>query len=320
MDNIQNIGKATEAISHINDKLIDSLMVELNSLRDKVNKGSNLSDVSSRLTLINNKLEELKNSYESTSVINQDNKRLILNQIDHISNSFFDSNLDPKIGEDNLEKIKFVELVNPEPILQQTGFFIQNIEDDLKKLVRLINSHIELDKEKLVEYESSINGKMSELDIINGRISETIGEIDKINNTYTDYIEQYDNIGTFVINNSYFYPNECLNESNPEMITYSSINTSDEELNVDAEFQLLKESIQSINILNPIVKTTTIATLMTDPKTLDKLLVGGSSASSQERTQSYGIQSHENYYQHVLDYSIKLEEIQRKFSYFKNRT
>jgi hypothetical protein len=319
MDKIQNIGKATEAISHVNDKLIDSLMVELNSLRDKVNKGSNLSDVSSRLTLINNKLEELKNSYESTSVINQDNKRLILNQIDHISNSFFDSNLDPKIGEDNLEKIKFVELVNPEPILQQTGIFIQNIEDDLKKLVGLINSHIELDKEKLGEYESSINDKMVELGIINGRISKTIDEIDKINITYTNYIKQYDRID-FDLDNSYFYPNECLNEDNPEMIAYSRISvTSDEELNVDAEFQLLKESIQSINILNPIDKTTTIAKLMTDPNTLDKLLIGGSAASSQKRTQSYGIQSHENYYQHVLDYSIKLEEIQRKFSYFKNK-
>jgi len=326
MDKIQNIGKATEAISHINDKLIDSLMIELSSLRDKVNKGSNLSDVSSRLLLINKKLEELKNSYESTSVTNQENKRLILNQIDYISNSFFDSDLDPKIGEDNLEKIKFVELVNPEPILQQTGIFIKNIENDLEKLVRLINSHIELDKKKLVEYESSINNKMNELGIINEKINETIGKIDRINNTYTDYIKQYDNIGTFDLNNSYFFPNECLNEDNPEMVSYSRISvTSDEELNVDAEFQLLKESIQSINILNPIDKKTTIATLMTDPNTLDKLLLGGSTiskkppASSQKRTQSYGIQSHENYYQHVLDYSIKLEEIQRKFSYFKNK-
>ena len=318
MDNIQYIGKATEAISHINDKLIDSLMIELNSLRDKVNKGSNLSDVSSILTLINNKLEELKKSYESTSVNNQGNYRLILNQIDYINNSFFDSNLDPKIGEDNLEKIKFVELVNPEPILQQTGIFIQNIEADLKKLVRLINSHIELDKGKLVEYEASINDKMVELGIINAKINETIDEIDRINNTYTYYIKQYDRI-KFNLDNSHFFPNECLNESNPEMVTYSSINTSDEELNVDQEFQLLKESIQSINILNPIDKTTTIAKLMTDPNTLDKLLIGGSQKALVQRTQSYGVQSHENYYQHVLDYSIKLEEIQRNFSYFKNK-
>lgn len=323
MNNIQNISKATEAISHINDKLLHSLMIELNSLRDKVNEGSNLSDVSSRLTLINNKLKELKKSYESTSVYNQENKRLIINQIDYISNSFFDSNLDPKIGEDNLEKIKFVELVNPEPILQQTGFFIQNIEDDLKKLVRLINNHIDLDKEKLVEYESGINHKMEALVIIDRKIDETIGEINRINNTYTDYIKQYDTI-TFVLDDKYFYPNECINEHNPEMITYSSINTSDEELNVNAEFQLLKESIQHINILNPIDKTTTIAKLMTDHNTLDKLLIGGSKivtipTSSVQRTQSYGIQSHENYYQHVLDYSIKLEEIQRKFSYFKNK-
>ena len=322
--NIQNIGKATEAISHINDKLIDSLMIELNSLRDKVNKGSNLSDVSSRLTELNRKLEELKKSYESTSVNNQENKRLILNQIDYISNSFFDSNLDPKIGEDNLEKIKFVELVNPEPILQQTGIFIQNIEADLKKLVRLINSHIELDKGKLVEYEASIKDKMDELGVINRRINETIAEIDRINNTYKDYIKQYDKI-EFNLDNSYFFPNECLNESNPEMVTYSSINTSDEELNVDQEFQLLKESIQSINILNPIDKTTTIAKLMTDPNTLDKLLIGGSQEQQEpqvpqvQRTQSYGVQSHENYYQHVLDYSIKLEEIQRNFSSFKNK-
>jgi hypothetical protein len=330
MDKIQNIGKATEAISHINDKLIDSLMIELNSLRDKVNEGSNLSDVSSKLLLINKKLEELKNSYESTSITNQENKRLILNQIDYISNSFFDRDLDPKIGEDNLEKIKFVELVNPEPILQQTGIFIKNIENDLEKLVRLINSHIELDKKKLVEYESSINNKMNELGIINEKINETIDEIDRINNTYTDYIKQYDNIGTFDLNNSYFYPNECINEDNPEMVSYSRISvTSDEELNVDAEFQLLKESIQSINILNPIDKKTTIATLMTDPNTLDKLLLGGSTNYSNEdvlkiksqivRSQSYGIQSHENYYQHVLEYSIKLEELQRNFSYFKNK-
>jgi len=320
MDKIQNIGKATEAISHINDKLIDSLMIELNSLRDNVNKGSNLSDVSSKLLLINKKLQELKNSYESTSITNQENKRLILNQIDYISNSFFDSNLDPKIDEDNLEKIKFVELVNPEPILQQTDIFIQNVEDDLKKLVRLINSHIELDKKKLVEYEYSINNKMDELSFINEKINETIGEIDRINNTYTDYIKQYDNIVTFDLNNSYFYPNECINEDNPEMVTYSRISvTNERELNVDAEFQLLKESIQSINNLNPIDKSTTIATLMTDPNTLDKLLIGGSSALSQIRTQSYGIQYHENYYQHVLEYSIKLEELQRNFSYFKNK-
>jgi len=324
MDNIKNIGKATEAISHINDKLIDSLMIELKSLRDKVNKGSNLSDVSSELLLINKKLEELKKSYETTSVNNQENKRLILNQIENISNSFFDSNLDPKIGEDNLEKIKFVELVNPEPILKKTDIFIQNIEEDLEKLVRLINSHIELDKEKLVEYESSINGKMSELDIINGRISETIIKIDRINDTYTDYIKQYyDNIVRFDLNNSYFYPNECINEDNPEMVTYSRISvTNDRELNVDAEFQLLKESIQSINILNHIDKSTTIATLMTDPNTLDKLLVGGSTNYSDKdvlKSQSYGIQYHENYYQHVLEYSIKLEELQRNFSYFKNK-
>jgi hypothetical protein len=327
MDKIQYIGKATEAISHINDKLIDSLMIELNLLRDKVNKGSNLSDVSSKLLLINKKLEELKNSYESTSITNQQNKRLILNQIDDISNSFFYHNLDPKtgednlypkIGEDNLEKIKFVELVNPEPILQQTGIFIKNIEDDLEKLVRLINSHIELDKKKLVEYESHINNKMNDLGNINKKINKTIGEIDRINNTYTDYIKQYDKID-FDLNNSYFFPNECLNESNPEMVAYSRISvTSDEELNVDAEFQLLKESIQSINILNPIDKTTTIAKLMTDPNTLDKLLIGGSTEAVQ-RTPSYAVQSHENYYQHVLEYSIKLEELQRNFSYFKNK-
>jgi hypothetical protein len=329
MDKIQYIGKATEAISHVNDKLIDSLMLELNLLRDKVNEGSNLSDVSSKLLLINKKLQELKKSYESTSKTNQENKRLILNQIDYISNSFFDSNLDPKIGEDNLEKIKFVELVNPEPILQKTGIFIKNIEDDLEKLVRLINSQAKLDKEKLVEYELNINHKMDDLDIINQKINETIKEIDRINNTYTDYIKQYNNINEFKLEPKYFYPNECINEDNPEMITYSRISvTNDRELNVDAEFQLLKESIQSINILNPIDKSTTIATLMTDPNTLEKLLVGGSDFLNESglltrplyvRSQSYGIQSHENYYQHVLDYSIKLEELQRNFSYFKNK-
>jgi hypothetical protein len=107
---LENIGRTTETISHANDGIINIIMKELNSLKDRINKGGELSGATSLLLSINEKLKKIKSSSEKDLVLNQQNKKTILNEVNDI-NTFFNDYLNPKIkeGSHQIDIIKFVE-------------------------------------------------------------------------------------------------------------------------------------------------------------------------------------------------------------------
>ena len=83
------ITKANDTLNTGNSKLIELLLADLENLRLDVKSGANLDKVTEKFTILQSKLNELKTSYAEKDVTNQENKRFILNQVDHIQNSFF---------------------------------------------------------------------------------------------------------------------------------------------------------------------------------------------------------------------------------------
>ncbi len=301
----------------MNDQIFNAIVQELDFLKKNINLGADISNAESKLNYINKKLIELKKNYESNLVINNENKRQILNEVENIGETFFTSNLQPKINESNFEKIKFVELINIDQLLGNTSNFIKKLDDELKVMVDLIKKKSETDNEAFYNYILNINQKITDLGKLSSIIDEKYRNIKSINALYKDYIDDYKNIN-FVLTGDFFYPNECIEN---EMILYSKINKDDtEEIIIKDEFNLIKESIRNMNIDT----NENIAVLMSNPVTLDKLLLGGSNKVSTINSNqgsfinSRQVSSIDNYYSYILDYMSKLEEVQTKFNVFKN--
>ena len=249
----------------MHDSLFTTVIDEINLLRNDINSGENITNADSKLKLINKKLQELKDGY----TINNENKRQIINEIDKIDNAFFDDNIEPKISEGNIQKMLFVELINPESMLTDTKSFIESAETKLESIIKQIEDKTTNDDKKFKEYTQVIPDYINSLSTINSNINGAIVKIETINNSYKKYIDDFNNF-TFDLTDNYFYPNECIEN---EMILYSKINDTNkkEDTNLDNEFELIKQSIIHMNIS----KNENITDIINDPASLDKLLLGG---------------------------------------------
>lgn len=310
INTITTITNDKDRLNEANNKLIETLLADLGELQTQVQSGAHLDDVTGKFILLQERLNELKTSYTKQDALNQENKRLILNQVDEINNSFFHDNLAPKISEDNIEKIQFVELVNPEPIIEQIGTYTNNIDRELQQVTRMMKKQTQQDTATIITHIENIKTKFSNLNNMTELLQTEIDNIKRINETYEEYINSY-NVSDNLLDEKYFFPSECITEDNPELLSYLKISTSTDDLQIENELVLLKNSINHLDRLTDNDSNGNIGVIITDHKTLDSLLGGATDIITP-------LTNYQLYYDFVLDTSSKLETLQRLFSRFKN--
>jgi len=251
----------------MHDSLFTTVINEINTLRNDINSGTYISNAEAKLKLINNKLQKLKNN---NNIINKNNTRLVLNEIDKIDSAFFDNYLKPTLSAGNFDKIAFVELINPNSLLANTNTFIETTNTEINNIIDQITHKSTNDKSTFKQISTKIKPKIAGIHIQNDLIQTKINELVIINESYINYIDDFKQTN-FKLDKTYFYPDECIEN---EMILYSKLHdqTKNEIIDVTDEFKLITESINNMDI------NKNIGDLMFNTKMLEQF-VGGTGAT-----------------------------------------
>ena len=254
------IENSISLIGQTNNNLIQTMIKELNDLSEQVKNKDGL-DISNKLFELYHKIEQIKKDTHNSNSINQQNKKLILNQVANIEESFIKANaIVPGSGssaDPRFEKIIFTELINPDNVIGSAQEFVKKTFDDLNKILKDLEEKSITPTSALVLSIDKINKDIIELTKINNVILLKITEIKKINKKYTEYINDSTNISSITLTENDFYSNDCINENNPEMITNSSDVTQlqgsvPEDNIVQKELDILTKSINNIQKISSV--------------------------------------------------------------------